>query len=130
MLKLFESTSSDDPLGRYLTVNLALQILIIGNLFALLLRLGNLELFGNYLFKFKLPVCRAWILVHFLELAHEFDVLEGVYLQLGQLVVEAPFADLNRFGYIRLQRELFGGRLAVQKCTLSFEEELAVGEAV
>jgi len=102
MLKLFKTASSNYPLRRYLTVDLALQILIIRNLLVLLLILSDLKLFCNDLFEFKLSVGRAWILMHLLELAHEFHVLEGVYLQLCQLIVEAPFANLNGFCYIRL----------------------------
>lgn len=102
MLKLLEPASSNYPLRRYFTVDLALQILIVRNLLALLLILSYLKLFCYDLFQFKLSVRRSWILMHFLELAHEFHVLKGVYLQLCQLIVEAPLTDLNGFCNIRL----------------------------
>ena len=102
MLKLFETAPANYPLRRYFTVDLALQILVVGNLLALLLLMGHLKLCCNDLLELKLSVGRPWILVHFLELAHEFHVLEGVYLQLRQLVVEAPFANLDGFCNIRL----------------------------
>ena len=102
---------------RYPTVDLALKILIIRNLLVLLLILRDLKLFCKDLFEFKLSVGRAWILLHLLKLAHEFHVLEEVYLQFCQLIVEAPFANLNGFCYIRLKGELFGRRLPVEKGT-------------
>lgn len=102
MLKLFEAAPANYPLRRYFAVDLALQILIVRNLLALLLILSDLKLRCYDLFEFELSVGRSGILVQFLELAHEFHVLEGVYLQLRQLIVEAPFANLNGLCDIRL----------------------------
>lgn len=61
------------------------------------------------------------------ELTHEFDVVEGVDLQLCQFIVEASLADLCRFCEVRLHRELFARRLAsVCVATFAHLEELRV----
>lgn len=61
------------------------------------------------------------------ELTHELHVVEGVDLELDQLVVEAAFAYLGRLGEVGLHRELLAWGLAVGVCaTFAHLQELTV----
>lgn len=66
----------------------------------------------------------------FLKLTHEFDVMEGVYLQLGQLVIETALADLGRLSDVRLHRELLARGLPVRVATLPHLKQLRVTHCI
>ena len=69
------------------------------------------KLFSKYLFK-------VLIFGILLELAHELNILEGVYLEFCKFIIKASFAYFYGLSDVRLERELLAGGSALHVPTL------------